>query len=58
MLFAPGIPARIRIRASQAPSLSGLIVALQSVVITYGGWQSALYFPRKTAIRIAICRGR
>src|SRR4029078_3157515 len=25
-------------------SLSGLIVALQSVVITYGGWQSALYF--------------
>jgi APA family basic amino acid/polyamine antiporter len=30
--------------ASQAPSFSGLIVALQSVVITYGGWQSALYF--------------
>ncbi|MBZ5560654.1 MAG: APC family permease, partial [Acidobacteriia bacterium] len=39
--------------ASQAPSLpsptgllslSGLIVALQSVVITYGGWQSAMYF--------------
>jgi APA family basic amino acid/polyamine antiporter len=28
------------------PALSfvGLIVALQSVVITYGGWQSALYF--------------
>jgi APA family basic amino acid/polyamine antiporter len=25
-------------------SLAGLIVALQSVVITYGGWQSALYF--------------
>jgi amino acid transporter len=27
-----------------APSLVGLVVALQSVVITYGGWQSALYF--------------
>ena len=28
----------------RAPSLVGLVVALQSVVITYGGWQSALYF--------------
>ncbi len=27
-----------------APSLVGAIVALQSVAITYGGWQSALYF--------------
>ncbi len=27
-----------------APSLAGLVVALQAVVITYGGWQSALYF--------------
>ena len=26
------------------PTLVGIIVALQSVVITYGGWQSALYF--------------
>jgi amino acid transporter len=26
------------------PSMVGLVVALQSVVITYGGWQSALYF--------------
>jgi APA family basic amino acid/polyamine antiporter len=26
------------------PGLVGLVVALQSVVITYGGWQSALYF--------------
>jgi basic amino acid/polyamine antiporter, APA family len=25
-------------------SLAGLVIALQSVVITYGGWQSALYF--------------
>ena len=26
------------------PTFAGLIVALQSVVITFGGWQSALYF--------------
>ncbi len=25
-------------------SLAGLVIALQSVAITYGGWQSALYF--------------
>jgi APA family basic amino acid/polyamine antiporter len=29
---------------SPALGLAGLVVALQSVVITYGGWQSALYF--------------
>ncbi len=28
----------------RAPTMAGLVVALQSVVITYGGWQSALYF--------------
>src|SRR5579871_6770649 len=27
-----------------ASSLSGFIIALQAVVITFGGWQSALYF--------------
>jgi APA family basic amino acid/polyamine antiporter len=27
-----------------APSAAGLVFALQAVVITYGGWQSALYF--------------
>jgi APA family basic amino acid/polyamine antiporter len=27
-----------------APGFIGLVVALQSVAITYGGWQSALYF--------------
>ena len=43
MVFAPGIPSTSGM-APQAPSLTGLIVALQSVVITYGGWQSALYF--------------
>jgi basic amino acid/polyamine antiporter, APA family len=30
--------------ALPAATLAGVIVALQSVVITYGGWQSALYF--------------
>jgi APA family basic amino acid/polyamine antiporter len=43
MMFAPGIQAGSGV-VSQTASLSGLIVALQSVVITYGGWQSALYF--------------
>ncbi len=43
MVFAPGLPAASG-AASQSTSLSGLITALQSVVITYGGWQSALYF--------------
>ncbi len=43
IVFAPGFPAGSG-PASQAPSLSGVIVALQSVVITYGGWQSAMYF--------------
>ncbi len=43
MLFAPGIPAAAG-SASQGSSFTGLIVALQAVVITYGGWQSALYF--------------
>ena len=43
LLFAPGLPAGSG-RAPNAATLAGLIVALQSVVITYGGWQSALYF--------------
>ncbi|MGH9144583.1 MAG: APC family permease [Vicinamibacterales bacterium] len=43
LTFAPAIPAGSGV-AAQSPTLSGLIVALQSVVITYGGWQSALYF--------------
>jgi APA family basic amino acid/polyamine antiporter len=30
--------------AAPAASIAGLIIALQAVVITYGGWQSALYF--------------
>jgi basic amino acid/polyamine antiporter, APA family len=43
MVFAPGMPSGSE-SASRTPSLSAMIVALQSVVITYGGWQSALYF--------------
>jgi APA family basic amino acid/polyamine antiporter len=43
MVFAPGISSGPAADL-QAPSFAGLIVALQSVVITYGGWQSALYF--------------
>jgi APA family basic amino acid/polyamine antiporter len=43
MLSGEGAPA-----ASGAPlagmTLAGVIAALQAVVITYGGWQSALYF--------------
>lgn len=43
MAFAPGISSGPS-SGLQAPSFAGLIVALQSVVIAYGGWQSALYF--------------
>jgi APA family basic amino acid/polyamine antiporter len=43
MLFAPSVPASAT-AAAQTASFAGLIVALQSVVITYGGWQSGLYF--------------
>ena len=43
MIFGPGV-ATGPASALPSPSWSGLIVALQSVVITYGGWQSALYF--------------
>lgn len=41
--WAPGFPSTSQ-SALPSPSFAGLIVALQSVVITYGGWQSALYF--------------
>jgi APA family basic amino acid/polyamine antiporter len=30
--------------AAPAQTLSGLLIALQAIVITYGGWQSPLYF--------------
>jgi len=40
------VPARCYTSAATTPviSFSGLIIALQAVVITYGGWQSPLYF--------------
>jgi APA family basic amino acid/polyamine antiporter len=41
IMFAPGIAPP---SGTARTSLSGVIIALQSVVITYGGWQSALYF--------------
>jgi len=43
MAFAPAVP-RGPAAGAAATSFAGLIVALQSVVITYGGWQSGLYF--------------
>src|SRR5207248_2735005 len=42
MIFAPATAAPSQLAAQT--SFSGLVVALQSVVITYGGWQSGLYF--------------
>jgi APA family basic amino acid/polyamine antiporter len=41
---APASAAEPATGLPRAPSMVGLVVALQSVVITYGGWQSALYF--------------
>jgi APA family basic amino acid/polyamine antiporter len=43
MMFARRMPSGSE-SMLRSPSFGGLIVALQSVVITYGGWQSALYF--------------
>jgi basic amino acid/polyamine antiporter, APA family len=43
IVFAPGAQASTDATLA-APSFVGLVIALQSVVITYGGWQSALYF--------------
>jgi APA family basic amino acid/polyamine antiporter len=39
-----GAPAAPSSGAPAAATLAGLVIAMQSVVITYGGWQSALYF--------------
>lgn len=43
-LALSGSAARTGASPDLAPTFAGVIVALQSVVITYGGWQSALYF--------------
>jgi APA family basic amino acid/polyamine antiporter len=39
-----GAPAATGAAAIAQPTLAGVVAALQAVVITYGGWQSALYF--------------
>jgi APA family basic amino acid/polyamine antiporter len=44
MLYASGSRSASTTADLQPSSFAGLIVALQAVVITYGGWQSALYF--------------
>ena len=40
------VPARGQVSPGMAPSMTfgGVIIALQAIVITYGGWQSPLYF--------------
>lgn len=43
-LFLAPVSAGVGTSAGVTPTFAGAIVALQSVVITYGGWQSALYF--------------
>ena len=43
LAFARGTPADAAVPAPAA-SLVGVVAALQLVIITYGGWQSALYF--------------
>ena len=57
---SPPAPAPGATGLPHAAGLAGLVVALQSVVITYGGWQSALYFteedrdPRRNLPRVMI----
>src|SRR5581483_7337494 len=43
-VFAGRVAPPLAAGALAAPTLAGVVVALQSVLITYGGWQSALYF--------------
>ena len=42
--FAIGGAARTPGSPAPPPSIAGVVFALQAVVITFGGWQSALYF--------------
>jgi APA family basic amino acid/polyamine antiporter len=44
LAFAASAAPRPASTALAAGSLAGIVVALQSVAITFGGWQSALYF--------------
>ena len=57
-LLAPGPASPAPTAAVAAPTLVGIVIALQAVVITYGGWQSALYFTEEDPDRRAIFRGR
>ena len=43
LVLAPSV-AKSTAEVAPSASLVGVVVALQAVVITYGGWQSALYF--------------
>jgi basic amino acid/polyamine antiporter, APA family len=43
-VFSSGHAAGSIAPAHRGATFAGIVVALQSVVITYGGWQSALYF--------------
>jgi basic amino acid/polyamine antiporter, APA family len=43
LVLAP-VVSKSSAEAAPAASLVGVVVALQAVVITYGGWQSGLYF--------------
>jgi basic amino acid/polyamine antiporter, APA family len=42
--FALPHPSAVSGVPASPPSLSGVVIGLQAVIITYGGWQSALYF--------------
>ena len=42
--FTIDVPSTPGSAAAPAASLAGVVFALQAVAITYGGWQSALYF--------------
>jgi basic amino acid/polyamine antiporter, APA family len=44
LVMSGGISGAAPTRAFASPTLTGLVVALPAVVITFGGWQSALYF--------------
>jgi APA family basic amino acid/polyamine antiporter len=44
MAHAAPVPSAAAVSPAPAWTMAGLVAALQAVVITYGGWQSALYF--------------
>lgn len=44
LAYSRGVAAGAAMGTRGHPSLGSIVAALQAVVITYGGWQSALYF--------------